>query len=598
MRAQVGVVAIVLILKFKKKVLENTGTISIWEVSMAEIIINEYIVNKLGESGVITAFDGQYIMVAFQNRNAKFQSDAFEQGHIRYENPELQNKVEESIALKKMEKAQQAEQTPVAIEKVTDAQKVLMTNIARTNQNTTIQSGVLLIHPVPVYLNSVAKNDRKLVQEIFDECEKDTQNLYASFRPQMTYPKITSRSRSKYGVGFLTKYLGAYVFRVFSRNDVYKRRVKTGITVMESNTAEVWRVVAANGHVYSFSKNIAVSEGHYNNTIGFSQWRGSDMGGKVFLNEVICNCDCGYLNGHIAGKDINVQAYQFADLLFLALVNNKAEIVFKHKAFASADRIENFAAYLEGFTPKQIDFASKHHVLNALPFIKQYGLSDPDLLRDLEGMIRKRGRGESVYDLLKWRIAWLGEECPDLDKKIIHFIKKVDHFDPALYYDYLQELGYRPGLTVQDLFDKNYIQRHEAMYNERIARWELRTAETIQKEEEDYSKAAKGLSWIDREDNGYFIMIPKTITDFKTEGNLQHNCVYKLRYYDRVINGKSIIVFLRQEKDKPYVTIEFDYNTFEVLQALGKYNQRINPELYQYVIDLGKQLYYEMHTQQ
>jgi hypothetical protein len=460
-----------------------------------------------------------------------------------------------------------------------------------------VESSVLLIDPAPVYLTSVAKPDKALVQEIFEECEKDTQNLYASFQPQMVYPKLTSRSRSKYCVGFLSQYLGAYVFRVFSRNDVYKKRVKTGVTVLERNTAEVWRVVEVNGRVYSFSKNIAVSDGYYNNTTGYPKWRGSDMGGNVFLNEVICNCDCGYLNGHISGRDINTQAYLFANLLFLALVNNKAEIVFKHKAFTSTDRIKNLAEYLEAFTPKQIDFASKHNVLNTLPFIKQYGLSDPGLLRSLEGVIRQRRSG-SVYDLLKWRISQLGEECPDLDQKLIYFIKKVDHFDAALYHDYLYELGYQPGLTIQDLFDKDYIERHEAMHNERMARWEHSTLEACRKEEEDYRKAAKGLSWIDREDNGYFIMIPKTITDFQIEGNLQHNCVYKLRYYNRVINQESIIVFLRQEKDKPYVTIEFDYNTFEVLQALGKYNRRIDPELYQYIADLGKQLYSEMHTQQ
>lgn len=461
-----------------------------------------------------------------------------------------------------------------------------------------VESSVLLIDPAPVYLTSVAKTDKALVKEIFDECEKDTQTLYASFHPQMVYPKFTSRSRSKYCVGFLTKYLDSFVFRVFSRNDVYKKRVKSGVTVLERNTAEVWRVVAVNGHVYSFSKNIAVSDGYYNNTIGYPKWRGSDMGGNVFLNEVICNCDCGYLNGYIAGKNVNTQAYLFADLLFLALVNNKAEIVFKHKAFSSTYRIQNLAEYLDSFTTKQIDFASKHNVLNALPFMKQYGLSDPDLLRGLEGVTRKRRRGSSVYDLLKWRISWLGEECPDLDKKIIHFIKKVDHFDPALYYDYLQELGYRPGLTVQDLFDKDYIRLHEAMYHERMTRLELRTLETIKKEEEDYGKAAKGLSWIDREDSGYFIMIPKTIADFQVEGNLQHNCVHKLRYYNRVINQDSIIVFLRQEKEKPYVTIEFDYNTFEVLQALGKYNKTIDPDLYRYITNLGKQLYYEKHTHQ
>lgn len=555
---------------------------------MAEVFVGEKVINKNGESGTITAYDGRFITVDFQGRIAMYQGNAVEQGFLKYENPDVQNKAVEEIAAE-IETNIKVEEARITADREKYTQKA--------SEGIKVESTVLLIDPAPVYLNSVSKDDRQLVQEIFDECEKDTAVLYASFQPKMIYPKLTSRSRSKYGVGFLSKYLGFYVFRVFSRNDVYKKRVRTGITVMESSTAEVLRVVAVNGQVYSFSKNIAVSEGQYNNTTGFSKWRGSDMGGKVFLNDVICNCDCGYLNGHISGRDINTQAYLFANLLFLALVNNKAEIVFKHKAFTSTDRIKNLAEYLEEFTPKQIDFASKHNVLNTLPFIKKYGLSDPDLLRSLEGVLRQRRSG-SVYERLEWRISQLGEECPDLDQKLIYFIKKVDHFDAALYHDYLYELGYQPGLTVQDLFDKDYIERHEAMYRERMARWEMGTPEEIRKAEENYSKAAKGLSWIDREDNGYFIMIPKTITDFQAEGNLQHNCVYKLKYYNRVISQESIIVFLRQEKDKPYVTTEFDYNTFEVLQALGKYNRRIDPKLYQYIVDLGKQLYYEMHTQQ
>ena len=75
------------------------------------------------------------------------------------------------------------------------------------------------------------------------------------------------------------------------------------------------------------------------------------------------------------------------------------------------------------------------------------------------------------------------------------------------------------------------------------------------------------------------------------EGTMQHNCVYSA-----AINRESIIVFLRKEKDVPYVTIEFDYETFEVIQARGKYNQSLGPHLRQYVADLGKRLYCEYHS--
>ena len=565
-----------------------------------DIIVGEIVVNKLAEVGTVTAFDGQYITVAYNDRTAMFMADAFEKGHIRYLNEELQKKCEESIAQEKIAAAQKAEEARIAAEKEKQVQKEQTLRTAAPSDAITIEKTELLIDPAPVYLNSVHKNDRPLVQEIFDECDKDTQNLYASFQPKMTYPKFTSQSRTKYCVGFLCKYKNAYVFRVFSRNDVYKRRMSTGVTVMKSNTAEVLRVLQVNGTLYHFSKNISFSLGHYNNTTANGKWCGSDMGGNVFLNEVICNCDCGYLNGYIAGKNINTEAFLFINLLFPALVNNKVEIVFKNKAFDSTYRIKNLAEYLDDFTSKQIDLASKNDVLHALPFVKQFGISDIALLRDLESVMCKIHYGDSVHDYLVRMYARLGLDCADLDRRLMNFVKNVEHFNAAVYFDYLQELSRQPaeGLTIQDIFDKHYVERHDTLLRERLERNREISYQQELKDNEEYCKAAKELSWIDREENGYFIIIPKTIMDFKIEGAAQHNCVYKLRYYRDVVNRRSIIVFLRQEKTAPYVTIEYDYQNFSVRQALGKYNKRIDPELYQYVVKLGKQLYYERHNHQ
>ena len=568
---------------------------------MAEIHIGERVRNKRGEIGIITAFDDQNITIDYQSRTATVVSNAFEQGYIKYENTELQSKVQESIAEAKTRAAWEVEEKRRVAEEKAKVKKKASTTITPSSSNDIeIQSIVKLIDPAPVYLNSVHTNDRQLVQKVFDECEKDTQSLYEAFQPKMVYPKLTSHSRSKYCVGFLTKYLDTYVLRVFSRNDVYKRRVKTGITVMESNTAEVLRVLQINGKLYHFSKNIAVSDGRYNNAIGYPKWRGSDMGAKVFLNEVICNCDCGYLNGFVSDKSINIQAFLFINLLFLALVNNKAEIVFKNKAFVSTYGIENLTEYLEDFSSKQIDFASKNDVMHALPFIKNFGISDVKLLRDLDSAMEKRGYRDNVYTRLKRMFEQLEDDCSDLDRRLMNFVKNVENFNAAVYLDYLYELSYQRNavITIRDIFDRNYIERHDELLRERLAYdWATVSKET-QKDKESYSKVSKDLSWIDRKENGYYIIIPKTIEDFKNEGNAQHNCVYGMRYYRKVIDHKSIIVFLRKDKDTPYVTIEYDYDTFKVLQALGKYNKKIDSDLYQYIVDLGKQLYYEMHTQQ
>lgn len=568
---------------------------------MAEIIVEERVVNKIGESGVITAFDGQYITVVFPNRKAMFKSDAFEQGHIQYENAQLQEAVLKNIARINAEKEKETEQNPVAEEKTKVNLKPVQNSPRQADMQIKFETIQLGLDVVPANFRPVKKEHTQLMERIFSECDKDIQALYESFRPVMQYPKYTSHSRSKYCTGFLGKYCDTYVFRVFSRNDVYKKRVRTGITVMESNTSEVLRVICVNGKVYCFSKNICFGDGRYNNTTACNKWAFSNVGGNVFLNEVICNCDCGYLNGYVSNRVVNAEASLFVNLLFLALTNNKAEIVFKNKAFTSTYRIDNLVAFLEEYTTKQIDFASKNNVMHALPFIKRYGISDVDLLRDLEGAMRKR-RGESAYGILKELLSRWGYDQSEADRRLMHFIKKVEHFNAAVYGDYLSELRWQPrtAVTVQDIFDPDYVERHNDMRAERMARYAVPTSqkEDVQKEIEEYSKIAKELSWIDREENGYFIMIPKTIADFRTEGGLQHNCVYKMRYHRFVIARESIIVFLRQEKDTPYVTIEFDYKTFEVLQALGKYNKKIDPELYQYIVDLGKRLYYEMHSHQ
>jgi hypothetical protein len=329
----------------------------------------------------------------------------------------------------------------------------------------------------------------------------------------------------------------------------------------------------------------------------------------IMLNDVVRCCDCGYLNDTISKTGIDVNCQQYLHLLIPALHNNKAEIVFKNNGFFSAFRIENLIDYLEAFTPKQIDFASKNDVLNTLPIIKQYGISDLDILRDMESLMKKMWYDGSAYDALRQCFVQLGFDCTDLAKKLINFTRKVDFLDASIYCDYILELEQCPGVTAQDFFDKNYIERHNILHRELMERNERQRAEMLAiryqqdenqlaKEKEAYEKIAKELSWIDREENGYFITVPKTIDAFMDEGMMQHNCVYSNRYYARVIVKSSIVVFLRKEENTSFVTIEFDYETFEVLQALGKYNKRIDPELRQYVVKLGKQLYYERHTHQ
>ena len=84
---------------------------------MVKIHIGERVKNGRGESGVITAFDNQYITVDYPNRTASVVIDAFEKGYIKYENTKLQNEVQDCIAKIELMKKQKAEEERIAEEK-------------------------------------------------------------------------------------------------------------------------------------------------------------------------------------------------------------------------------------------------------------------------------------------------------------------------------------------------------------------------------------------------------------------------------------------------------------------------------------------------
>lgn len=77
---------------------------------MAEIIVGEKVVNKIRETGTIVSFDDNFIYVEFKNRVAKLQLDAFWQKFIRYENADLQRKIDEAEEAIKSEIARQEEE--------------------------------------------------------------------------------------------------------------------------------------------------------------------------------------------------------------------------------------------------------------------------------------------------------------------------------------------------------------------------------------------------------------------------------------------------------------------------------------------------------
>ena len=576
---------------------------------MADIIIGERVINKQKQVGTIVSVDNTYICVDLGNRTAKLQLDAFDKGFLKYENADLQSTIDKKFQQIKEEEDKVAEGKRLAEEQAKNTRTMME---AQAPVGTKFNSVSIRLDPAPLTLASVKKKHREKVQEIFNECDKDMGFFVDFFHPSMKY--ITPRSasvrtygffdfvhepkdvrptyfRSRYCVGFLTKYDNTYVLRVISRNDVYTPGMYGGFTVTNSDTTEILRIMCIDGEIYYFSKNLSCESSKYKNSTLYKRWQASTYVDIVNLNEVVRMCDCSYLNDYIYTKDVNCLSY--IKLLMLALRNNKVEIVFKNKLFSSIADIDNICDYLEEFSSKQIDFASKNNVIHTLPIIKSQGLFEADILITIEAMMKKKRNGVSIYDSLKQLFARHNFDLTVLDKKLIGFLRKqlAYYFDITIYGDYLHELTRMPVLALDDLFDKDYIYRHYTMMEEKQVRYSTQTAN-------EYIQVAQELSWIDREENDYYITIPKSIPEFKYEGHMQHHCVYTMEYFNDVIARRSIIVFLRQEKNTPYITIEFDYNTFEVRQAYRKFNQDVDEELYQYIVDLGKQLKLEMMSRE
>jgi hypothetical protein len=553
---------------------------------MKDIVIGERVRNKQGEIGTIVAADDKSITVAYENRQAKLLANAFENGYLRYEDSDLQYFIDADIKEVEDEKRRREEEALRAKEAAREACRKME---AKSLPGITFNSVSIRLDPVPVSLNSVKTRHKNTVQEIFDACDKDARDYFEEFDPKMKYVRETksyvyygrSSYRSRYCTAFLCQYSGEYVMRVFSRNDIYKPGVMGGFTVTNSDTTEIIRIISIGNDTYYFSKNLSQSGISYMNTTCYNKWHSTELNNCVNLDKIVKKCDCGYLDSYIEQE--NVDCFGYARTLIAAIFDDKAEIVFKHKIYHAMNDVKDIVGYLEQFSPKQIDFACRNNVLDVLPIIKSQGLYDTDILQRLNSMMENRRNGVSLYEALTRLFDQFNLDSSVMDKRLISFLRRADNFNVIIYRDYIYDLSRLEVVTIDDVFDRNYEERHYIMLNERRVYYPKAICEA-------YANEAKELSWIDREENGYFVIVPKSVLEIKEEGDYQHHCVYTNGYVNDVIAHESVIVFLRKEKEIPLVTIEFDYNTFEVLQARGRYNQTPDYKARQYIKLLSETL--------
>jgi hypothetical protein len=118
--------------------------------------------------------------------------------------------------------------------------------------------------------------------------------------------------------------------------------------------------------------------------------------------------------------------------------------------------------------------------------------------------------------------------------------------------------AYRDGLSIRDVVDEQTRKELEA---KRV-------------DEDKLAEVAEAWSWLEKQGRKYCIVLPRTHADFVAEGKALEHCVLEEHYAQKVTKGKSIIAFvrMRDSKDAPLVTVEYDLKQAKVTQCYGKRN--------------------------
>lgn len=172
-------------------------------------------------------------------------------------------------------------------------------------------------------------------------------------------------------------------------------------------------------------------------------------------------------------------------------------------------------------------------------------------------------------------------------KKYFDYIEKQNISD-ALYLDYLNacnHLGIDMSLKC-NLFPKDFMYQHDL----RVAQYaELKAiAEANQKQElmQRFCEVAKKYLPLQHNKRSAFIcVIAKSPADLIREGELMHHCVGRMNYDVRFAQEESLIFFVRmkEQPDKPLVTLEYSLKTHKVLQCYATHNTKPNEDVLHYV---------------
>lgn len=158
----------------------------------------------------------------------------------------------------------------------------------------------------------------------------------------------------------------------------------------------------------------------------------------------------------------------------------------------------------------------------------------------------------------------------------INLIELLEYFNRVYDYqgiDYCESIDMLNDLYTmgkeKKLFYKKFPQSLHKEHALMVRQYNLLKKED---EERETQKILDCYLWMECKDKEFSILTPKKAVDIVREGRLLNHCVGS--YVNKVIQGKSIIIFLRKTDciDDPYYTIELSPSDYSLIQIRGKNN--------------------------
>lgn len=160
--------------------------------------------------------------------------------------------------------------------------------------------------------------------------------------------------------------------------------------------------------------------------------------------------------------------------------------------------------------------------------------------------------------------------------------------DLSIWFDYLDLLDYfqKDLRSPHYLFPVDLAKEHDALVRKKQAILErIEIQHRKEKEMEKLAVLAEKSRYFDITfgNDLLFVVVLKTLEDYKHEGECQHHCVYTNSYYGK---RDSLILSARMKEkpDQPVETIEVSLSDGHILQCYGRYNQPT--KYHQAILDL------------